>query len=70
MNPPLETARLILRAFDTTGLEALRRHRSLPQVFRYVVLGPDTPKDTTNFIKYANRGAKEKAHSKFHLLRL
>ena len=56
----LETHRLILRAFETTDIGSLCQYRSLPKVFRYVVLGPETKKETTNFIKYAIAEGKKK----------
>jgi ribosomal-protein-alanine N-acetyltransferase len=50
----LETKRLILRPIRTTDFDALQAYRSLTKVYRYLVSGPKSEKDTKNFIKWAS----------------
>lgn len=59
-NQLIETKRLILRPIRTTDFEPLYTYRSLPKVFRYVVLGPDSENETKNFIKWAIAVRKKK----------
>ena len=47
----LETDRLILREYKETDLEAVQLYASDPEVVRYMEWGPNTEKDTRQFLQ-------------------
>jgi RimJ/RimL family protein N-acetyltransferase len=47
----LETDRLILREYKETDLEAVQLYTSDPEVVRYMEWGPNTEKDTRQFLQ-------------------
>ncbi len=49
----LETERLILREFEESDLQAIQEYASAPEVVRYMGWGPNTEKDTREFLQRA-----------------
>ena len=49
----LETERLILREFEESDLQAIHEYASDPEVVRYMEWGPNTEKDTREFLQRA-----------------
>lgn len=48
-----ETARLILRPYETTDFEAVHAYSSDPENLTYMLWGPNTPEETREFIEDA-----------------
>lgn len=51
--PTLETERLVLREFEEDDLQAIQEYASDPKVVRYMAWGPNTEKDTQEFLQRA-----------------
>jgi [ribosomal protein S5]-alanine N-acetyltransferase len=47
----LETERLLLREYKETDFEAVQLYASNPEVVRYMEWGPNTEKDTRQFLQ-------------------
>jgi ribosomal-protein-alanine N-acetyltransferase len=48
---PLQTARLILRDFQATDIDAIHAYASNAEVTRYMFYGPRTPDDTRDYLE-------------------
>jgi RimJ/RimL family protein N-acetyltransferase len=63
----LETERLILREFEENDRQAIQEYASDPEVVRYIGWGPNTEKDTQEFLQRAFDRQREQPRTEYEL---
>jgi len=64
---PVRTARLNLREFATTDLDAVHAYSSDPRVTRYLFFGPRDPDSTAEYLEELLASQRERPRSRFEL---
>lgn len=64
---PIQTARLLLRDFETADWEAVQAYACRPEVVRFMPWGPNDEQDSRDYVSRAMAGAAAETRDNFEL---